>query len=63
MADRAYLDMQDIIHKHTSQLGPDSICHRFDLPLHSSQKHGVHASFEALEHLYNRLLCRNCTAG
>lgn len=35
---RHYLDMQDIIDKHTSQLGPDSIGHQFDLALQSIQK-------------------------
>ena len=39
VADGTYLDMQYIIHKYTSQLGPDRICHQFDLPLRSETWH------------------------
>lgn len=59
VADRSYLDMQDILHKYTSQLRPNSICHQFDLSLHSWRSCHVWT----LEHLIIKHLCRNCLAG
>lgn len=44
VADRTCLDMEDVIHKDTSQLGPNSICHQLDLPLH--HWHGIRFSTE-----------------